>query len=328
MDDNLRRCGGGGWRAGYVVTAHDRPRRRRRLRAGVRSLLGALLAGATLAATVAASESPERAQIALPSAVSPPAAVAVDARAFAPGGCVFLPPLLGREPTATVALDAGHGGPDPGATTRSDQGRVRQEKDLTLALVSAAAQQLRERGVAVVLTRSQDDLGSRLESNEVQGGALTTKASQEDLSSRARCANLSRAEALVSVHLNSFEEPTVAGAEAIYEAHRPGADESLNLSRSVHGSVLGALGALGRRPVDRGIVDDSQGGEGGGEHLVLLGPRVPGYIDEPSVMPATLLEPLFITNPSELDVIEGPDDSTFLGRAVASGVENFLATSP
>lgn len=328
MDDTVRRCGDDGWRAGHVLRPGHRPRRRRRPGPGVRPLLGALLVGAVLAATLVQAEPPERAQIALPDAVSPPAEVALDPRAFAPGGCVVLPPLRNREPMAIVALDAGHGGPDPGGTTRPGQGPMRQEKDLTLALVSAAAQQLRERGVAVVLTRSQDALGSRLDPDDVQAGALTTSASQDDLTSRVRCANLSRADALVSVHLNSFDQPGVTGAEALFEAHRPQADQSLRLARSVHGSVVDALGTRGDRPVDRGIVDDSAGGEGGGEHLVLLGPRVPGYIDEPSAMPATLLEPLFITNPAALDAIDQPKDSALLGQAIADGVQTYLSRPP
>lgn len=53
----------------------------------------------------------------------------------------------------TVLLDAGHGAPDIGSTGVTGTGEEIPEKDLTLPLVLRAADDLRGRGIRVVLSR-------------------------------------------------------------------------------------------------------------------------------------------------------------------------------
>lgn len=289
------------------------------LEAAVVGALGA--ASLVLVALVAevpppATEAPGRGS----AAAAEPAAVRLDPQTFPDGGCVALPPR-GPRSAATVVLDAGHGGPDPGAEGTTPDGRTVPEKELTLAVALAAADRLREQGTTVVLTRSTDALGSDV---DVDDGALTTAASQEDLEARVRCANLADAAALVAVHFNSFDDTTVGGTETLYEPDRALAPRSRALAQSLQSAIRGRLSELGRPPVDRGVVDDSSGGESGGGHLVLLGPRVPGYIDEPSTMPAALVEPLFITNPADLSAVASPGGTAALGDAVAGGVTEYL----
>ncbi|MDD7967782.1 N-acetylmuramoyl-L-alanine amidase family protein [Actinomycetospora lemnae] len=257
-------------------------------------------------------------------AAAEPAPVQLDPRTFPDGGCVALPARRGGS-SATVVLDAGHGGPDPGAVGTTPDGTAVVEKELTLAVALAAADDLRDRGNTVVLTRSTEALGTGVGADDGQVGALTTDMSQEDLEARVRCANLARAHALVSVHFNSFADPTVGGTETLYEPERPLAPQSRALAESLQTSIRSRLAELGRPPADRGVVDDSSGGEAGGGHLVLLGPRIPGYIDEPSAMPAALVEPLFITNPTDLGAIASSTGMDALGEAVSGGVSDYLA---
>lgn len=254
--------------------------------------------------------------------------VALDPTTFSPSGCLLLPSASARSVRPTVALDAGHGGPDPGASGTDRAGRLYREKDLTLQLTSSTAERLRARGIDVVLTRTTDALGTPLRSTDLGSGGLTTEASQKDLSSRVRCANLAQADALVSIHLNSYDDSSAAGTETLYEAHRSDASPNLALAREVHGRVRSGLAELGSTSPDRGIVDDSVRGDAGGSHLVLLGPRVEGYIDEPSAMPATLLEPLFITNRDDLTRVTGPGGSDVLAASIATGIETYLARTP
>lgn len=253
-------------------------------------------------------------------AQSSPSPQQVDPSRFPGTGCLALPAKSGG-PAATVVLDAGHGGPDPGSSGTTTGGRTVPEKELTLAVTLAAAERLRAQGTTVVLTRSTDALGSGVDASD---GALSTHASQEDLEARVRCANLARADALVSVHFNSFDDKTVGGAETLYEPDRRDAAQSRELAGSLQRAVLDRLTELGRPPADRGVVDDSSGGESGGRHLVLLGPRIPGYIDEPSAMPAALVEPLFITNAADLSAVVSPSGTEALGAAVAGGISAYL----
>ena len=284
-----------------------------------------------MVAVLTANGSPSRQGDQIIRAQGPPADSAIpralDPRTFSPAGCVLLPAPTGRA-DRIVALDAGHGGPDPGASGIDRAGRAHREKDLTLQIASSTAERLRARGVNVVLTRTTDALGTPLRSADLGSGGLTTDASQKDLSSRVRCANLARADALVSIHLNSFDDSSAAGTETLYEAHRSDASPNLALARAVHDSVRSGLVELGSASPDRGIVDDSVRGDARGSHLVLLGPRVDGYIDEPSAMPATLLEPLFITNRDDLSRVIGPGGGDVLAASIATGIETYLARAP
>lgn len=299
----------------------------KRCDAGLRRALEAAVVGALGAASVVfgvlqpPDTPPPAGGTGIPSAAAEgPAAMRLDPRGFADGGCVALP-ALGEGPPSTVVLDAGHGGPDPGAQGTTPDGTTVSEKDLTLSVTLAAADSLRNRGATVVLTRSTDALGSQIEESR---GALTTDASQDDLEARVRCANLARADALVSVHFNSFTDTAVGGTETLFEPDRPLAPRSRALAQSLQTSILTRLSDLGRPPADRGVVDDSSGGESTGGHLVLLGPRIPGYIDEPSSMPAALVEPIFITNSADLSVVASPAGASALGDAVYGGITDYL----
>ena len=296
--------------------------RRALVAAGVGALLTAVLSVAVPGRIDSVDPPPSPGLAAGPTAAiaSPP--VQLDPGSFSDGGCVALRPV--GPARATVLVDAGHGGPDPGSIGRTTEGRTVLEKQLTLPVALATAARLRERGIAVVMSRSTDDLGSTIEPGDVHDGALTTAASQDDLLSRVRCANTARADALVSIHFNSFEDPTVAGTETLYDVDRPFAPSSRALAQSLQTNIRERLAALGRPAPDRGVIDDSAGSEGGGGDLVLLGPRVPGRVEEPSTMPGALVEPLFMTNPDDLTAIASPRGTTELAEAISAGVEEYL----
>ena len=99
---------------------------------------------------------------------------------------------------ATIVLDAGHGGWDPGktGTTGAD------EKELNLAVVGKLAEYLEQGGAEVILTRGNDDaLGS---------------GKKADMAERKRIANVSDADILVSIHQNAFPSAKAKGAQVFY----------------------------------------------------------------------------------------------------------------
>jgi N-acetylmuramoyl-L-alanine amidase len=59
-------------------------------------------------------------------------------------------------------------------------------------------------------------------------------------------------------------------------------------------------------------------------HLLLLGPAAPGYLDEPTLMPGALVEPLFITNPADATLAASPVGQQALAQAIARGIDQFL----
>jgi N-acetylmuramoyl-L-alanine amidase len=116
-------------------------------------------------------------------------------------------------PAALVVIDAGHGGPDPGAV--SAQG-VR-EADLNLVVAADIANDLRLAGVTVVMTRTGDT-------------ALTNPFSvRRDLLARSAVANRVGAGVLVSIHINTESTGTVHGPIVYYPAGRPASNRLANL---------------------------------------------------------------------------------------------------
>ena len=99
---------------------------------------------------------------------------------------------------ATIVLDAGHGGWDPGKTGTTGA----NEKELNLAVVEKLAEYLEQGGAEVILTRTSDDaLGN---------------GKRTDMAERKRIANESGADILVSIHQNAFPLAKVKGAQVFY----------------------------------------------------------------------------------------------------------------
>lgn len=121
---------------------------------------------------------------------------------------------------STVILDAGHGGKDPGATSRMTGQR---EKDLALDMVKRVRSELAG-SVRTVLTRSSDTF--------------------VELDDRVRAANRTNDAVLVSIHFNSGPS-RVAGPEVYFWRV-----DSYTLGRRIHA----ALSRVAENHSSRGLV--------------------------------------------------------------------------
>ncbi len=110
---------------------------------------------------------------------------------------------------STVILDAGHGGKDPGATSRTTG---QKEKDLTLDMVDRVRRELRG-SVRTVLTRGSDTF--------------------VELDDRVRAADRANDAVLVSIHFNSGPSH-VAGPEVYFWRV-----DSYTLGRRIHAALSG-----------------------------------------------------------------------------------------
>ena len=109
-----------------------------------------------------------------------------------------------------VILDAGHGGPEPGAVYLG-----RKEKDDALNLALAVGNRLAEEGVDVVYTRVDDTYQTPYE--------------------KAQMANRSGADYFVSIHRNAMPVPnTASGAEVLVYAD---SGAPALLARSINGAL-------------------------------------------------------------------------------------------
>lgn len=255
---------------------------------------------------------------------------------LAAGACTAYRPLLGDR-HQTVFVDPGHGGLDPGTAGTTSAGATLEEKDLTLQVAFQLRDDLRRLGYAVVLSRTRDGSVIALGSDDQAGGYLTETGGHRDALARIACAAAAGAKALVSVHFNGFDDPSVGGAETYYDADRSFSAENLRLAALVQQGLVASLHAAGWPVPDRGVLtDDGAGTAFSAEatnygHLFILGPAQPGWNDTPSAMPGTLTEPLFITRPTEGDVAASGPGQAAMASGIATGVDAFFkgqATPP
>lgn len=179
--------------------------------------------------------------------------LAVDGALFLPGGLAeriasalparaALPAQAGRQSPeadgggspvgATVVIDPGHGGRDPGTTVAERNFGIRlHEKTVNLAVSLTVAKLLKQRGVNVVLTRSSDQYVS--------------------LDRRVAIANGSRASLFVSIHADSCPDRSVSGFLVLVPSSLP--RRAVAAARAVEGRLT-ALGLT-----SRGVRRDSRG---------------------------------------------------------------------
>ncbi|MDU4695932.1 MAG: N-acetylmuramoyl-L-alanine amidase [Paenibacillus sp.] len=129
----------------------------------------------------------------------------------------------GAEGKYRIVIDPGHGGKDPGATSASGK----EEKDFTLALAQKVYELLRQDPMfEPILTRTSDEF--------------------IELEDRSKVANDLNADALISLHGNTYEGPeTVSGTETYYNNEGDGSHE---LAEDIHQHLIEALGFR-----DRGV---------------------------------------------------------------------------
>lgn len=123
-----------------------------------------------------------------------------------------------------IVLDPGHGGPDPGALSRSGV----QEKLINLAIAQQTAARLSQAGLAVVLTRAGDTAA-------LPGNPWV----ESDLRARTWIANHHGASLLISIHANAEPTHTAQGPIVYYYE---GSWASEQLAKILEGQLARATG--------------------------------------------------------------------------------------
>lgn len=187
----------------------------------------------------------------------------------------------------TVVLDAGHGMSnrsngvyDPGAV----QGEV-YESHIVLDQALRVGEILKTRGFNVVYTRSDEN-------------------SDINLENRSRVANEANADIFVSLHCNSFSDPS---AEGVRVYHHPGSSKGLNLARLIGGSLVEELSD------DVSGFNQTYESARSGDFSVLLRTR----------MPAVLVESGFLTNARDIAYLTGNAES--VAEGIADGIVEYFS---
>ena len=191
-----------------------------------------------------------------------------------------LPPLLGR----IIVVDPGHGGIDGGA--HDQQGLL--EKNLNLEIAHWLRRSLKEAGAFVVLTREGDHELSYL-SNKYKS------RHRRDLNSRVLIAEKSRADILLSIHINAAGNPTHRGSIVFFQ---PDSAESKSLAVLIQEELSKIALHHTRLPLCGRIY----------------------YILRNSPVTAVLLETGFLTNPEEKKLLSEPQYQQAIARAITAAV--------
>jgi N-acetylmuramoyl-L-alanine amidase len=222
-----------------------------------------------------------------------------------------------------IAIDAGHGGDDPGASGRSGT----QEKRITLAIAKELAERINAApGMRAILTRSSDNF-----------------VPLRDRTARARSA---RADLFVSIHADAVRDREVEGASVYTLSDRGASSEAARfLADRENAADLKGVSLAGKsNSLASVLVDLSQSAAMGSSTeaaaVVLQALDRVGAVRKTIVqhagfvvlkspdMPSMLIETAYISNPAEEQKLRSSGYQQQLAGAIAAGVANYFRDHP
>ncbi len=228
------------------------------------------------------------------------------------------------ERKVVVAIDAGHGGEDPGARGASGS----WEKDITLAVARELKRQIdAEPGMEAVLIRDGDYFIA--------------------LQQRYQKAREARADLFISVHADAFHKPTASGSSVFVLSTRGASNEaarwlaaSENKSDLVGGVSLDDKdNTLAAVLLDLSQSATMQASNDVANHVLDAMKRL-GKTHKPHVeranfvvlrspdVPSMLVETAFISNPDEEKKLKDPGHRTRLAATIVEGVRDYFSAQP
>ncbi|MBS0373400.1 MAG: N-acetylmuramoyl-L-alanine amidase [Proteobacteria bacterium] len=223
-----------------------------------------------------------------------------------------------------VAVDAGHGGVDPGATGRDGT----REKDVTLAIARALAQRINaEPGMRAILTRPGDVF--------------------VPLKERVERAREAQADLFVSVHADAIADRSVAGSSVYVLSLRGASSEAARrlADRENAADLVGGVSLDDKDPVIASVLLDlsqsaSMTASVAAADKVLAELNEVGELRKTRVqqagfvvlkapdIPSMLIETAYITNPSEERRLRDPRYQGRLAEAILSGLRGYFRDNP
>ena len=232
------------------------------------------------------------------------------------------PALAARD--LVIAIDAGHGGEDPGATGRDGT----REKNVTLAVARVLAARINaERGMRAVLTRDGDYF--------------------VELRDRIRRARAAEADLFVSVHADAVRDPSVAGSSVYVLSSRGATNEAAKwlADRENAADLIGGVSLDDKDNVLASVLLDlSQSAAMSASMVaaekVLNELNSVGEVRKARVqqagfvvlkspdIPSLLIETAYITNPGEEHRLRDEKYQGRLADAILAGVLSYFRENP
>lgn len=188
-----------------------------------------------------------------------------------------------------VVLDPGHVGSEIGVIGSAGA----KEKEITLILAKKLDKLLRQDGVKTMLTRvNNNELSAPKAGKEYDG-------LNPGLSRRVALANNNNADIFVSIHINSYHDPRIGGAQVFYHAD------------SVKGK---RLAASIQQEFDKDLVNPGR---------VIMPEDF--FVLRMTKMPSVLAEVGFLTNPKEEQLLMSDAYQNKVALAIYNGIIRYLA---
>lgn len=179
-----------------------------------------------------------------------------------------------------VVVDAGHGGKDPGKIGVNDV----LEKDLNLAIAKRVQVGLEKEGIQVVMTRKED---------------VSEESKLGDMKKRVELINEIHPAITVSIHQNSYSDPSVRGAQVFYFTHSKASEEAA----SVMQEMLRAYDSENTRQIKANDIF---------------------YMLKKTEVPTIIVECGFLSNPTEAEKLTSEEYQQQMADAICKGIIKWL----
>lgn len=183
-----------------------------------------------------------------------------------------------------ITIDPGHGGSDPGAIGPTGL----MEKNVTLPISMKLKKALEAKGAKVNLTRTTDV--------DVYG---PNASGPDELQARVDVGTANKSDIFISVHINSFSNPSVGGISTYYYDKT---QYDTRLASRIQAKIADEAGFGGDRGIQPGNL----------------------YVLRRSLMPAVLVELGFISNPKEEALLKSDAVQQEFADEIADGIENYF----
>lgn len=188
-----------------------------------------------------------------------------------------------RNKSVTIVVDAGHGGLDPGKVGVNNA----LEKDINLAIALKLERNLKANGINVVMTRT-DDNGLYSESD--------TNKKVRDMKKRLSIIEEANPELAVSIHQNSYPDPSVCGVQVFYYKD---SIKSRTAAEIMQTQLVKSL-----KPAKERVAKDNRS----------------YYLLKKTSVPIIIVECAFMSNPTEADLLIKDDYQEKVAWAVYMGI--------
>lgn len=183
----------------------------------------------------------------------------------------------------TIVVDAGHGGMDPGKIGINNA----LEKDINLAVALKLERNLRENGINVVMTRTDDSgLYKETDSNK----------KVRDMKNRLAIIEEAKPALAVSIHQNSYPDSSVSGVQVFYYKDSVKSKEAAEIMQT---QMIRTL----KPRKERAAKDNSS-----------------YYLLKKTSVPIVIVECAFMSNPTEAQLLTQDDYQEKVAWAIYMGI--------